>query len=83
MIGLRRVAGVLWLSAGLAAGAAAAQDLPQLRAAMLASGTVNWEIATSKENGFDTQNGFELAVQDYADNAATRIALRGARPTWR
>lgn len=56
---------------------AAAQNLPQLRAALLKTGTVNWEIATIKENGFDTGNGFELVVQDYADNAATRIALEG------
>lgn len=54
-----------------------AQDLPELRAAMLATGTVNWEIATIKANGFDTGNGFDLVVQDYADNAATRIAFEG------
>ncbi|MDH3264070.1 MAG: ABC transporter substrate-binding protein [Paracoccaceae bacterium] len=72
------------LAGGLAAGVAAfalapawAQDLPQLRAAMLASGTVNWEIATIKGNGLDQANGFVLAVQDYADNAATRIAFEG------
>ena len=59
------------------ASAAGAQDLPELRAAMLKTGTVNWEIQTIKENGFDTQNGFTLAVQDYADNAATRIAFEG------
>lgn len=59
------------------AGAALAQDLPQLRAALLKTGTVNWEIATIKANGLDRANGFELVVQDYADNAATRIALEG------
>jgi NitT/TauT family transport system substrate-binding protein len=61
---------------GLATGAIA-QDLPQMRAAMLKTGTVNWEITTIKENGFDTANGFDLAVQDYADNAATKIAFEG------
>lgn len=59
------------------AGATLAQDLPQLRAALLKTGTVNWEIATIKANGLDRANGFELVVQDYADNAATRIALEG------
>lgn len=59
------------------AGTALAQDLPQLRAALLKTGTVNWEIATIKANGLDTANGFELVAQDYADNAATRIALEG------
>ena len=70
----------LWLAAGLmflSAQAGLAQDQPQLRAAMLKTGTVNWEIATIKANGFDTANGFDLVVQDYADNAATRIAFEG------
>ncbi|AWI60928.1 ABC transporter substrate-binding protein [Sinorhizobium fredii] len=57
--------------------AAVAEDLPQLRAAMLASGTVNWEISTIKAHEFDRKNGFELAVQDYADNGATRVAFEG------
>ncbi|MFB9171756.1 ABC transporter substrate-binding protein [Roseibium salinum] len=56
---------------------AQAQDLPKLRGAMLAAGTVNWEISTIKDNGLDTANGFELVVQDYGDNAATRVALEG------
>ncbi len=56
---------------------ALAEDLPKLRAAMLASGTVNWEITTIKANGFDNTNGFEMAVQDYADNGATRVAFEG------
>ena len=56
---------------------ALAEDLPKLRAAMLASGTVNWEITTIKANGFDKANGFEMAVQDYADNGATRVAFEG------
>ncbi|MDP2740591.1 MAG: ABC transporter substrate-binding protein [Pseudorhodobacter sp.] len=58
-------------------GPALADDLPVLRAAMLATGTVNWEISTIKGNGFDTANGFDFVVQDYADNGATRVALAG------
>ncbi|QGJ78851.1 ABC transporter substrate-binding protein [Sinorhizobium meliloti] len=57
--------------------AAAAEELPQLRAAMLASGTVTWEISTIKTHEFDRKNGFELTVQDYADNGATRVAFEG------
>jgi len=65
------------LSVLVLAGRAGAGDLPQLRAAMLASGTVNWEIATIREGGLDTANGFAMVVQDFADNAATRIAFEG------
>ncbi|MCM2474200.1 ABC transporter substrate-binding protein [Rhizobium sp. CG5] len=61
----------------IAAMPAMAQDLPKLRAAMLASGTVNWEISTIKQSEFDRKNGFELVVQDYADNGATRVAFEG------
>jgi len=57
--------------------AAMAEDLPRLRAAMLASGTVNWEISTIKAQEFDRKNGFELVVQNYADNGATRVAFEG------
>lgn len=60
-----------------AVGVAQAQDLPTVRAATLKIGTVNWEIATIEANEFDRKNGFDLVVQDYADNAATRIAVEG------
>ncbi|WP_018237736.1 ABC transporter substrate-binding protein [Ensifer sp. BR816] len=66
----------LWLFA-FGPAAAMAEDLPQLRAAMLASGTVNWEISTIKTHELDHGNGFELTVQNYADNGATRVAFEG------
>ena len=56
---------------------ATAADTPKIRAAMLASGTVNWEVTTIKENGLDRKHGFDLEVTAYADNAATRIAFEG------
>ncbi|MBS8225298.1 ABC transporter substrate-binding protein [Vannielia litorea] len=56
---------------------AIAQDLPQIRAAVLKIGTVNWELETIKANGFDKKHGFELVVQPFADNGATRVALEG------
>ena len=54
-----------------------AAETPQIRAAVLKIGTVNWELDTIKRNGFDTANKFELIVQPYADNGATRVALEG------
>ena len=54
-----------------------AADLPQVRAAVLKIGTVNWELDTIKRNGFDKAAGFELVVQPFADKGATRVALEG------
>ncbi len=59
------------------AAAAQAQDLPVLRAATLAAGTLNWEIQTIKNHKLDEANGFILEAQGYADNPATRIAVEG------
>lgn len=56
---------------------AVAQDLPQIRAAVLAIGTVNWELSTIKDQGLDKKHGFELVIQPFADNGATRVALEG------
>lgn len=70
----RFLAGCLF---ALAPAAAVAEDLKQLRAAMLASGTVNWEISTIKTHELDRKHGFELKVQNYADNGATRVAFEG------
>ncbi|WP_226628773.1 ABC transporter substrate-binding protein [Alloyangia pacifica] len=56
---------------------AAAQELPVIRAAVLKIGTVNWELSTIAENGFDAAHGFKLEVVPYADNGATRIAVEG------
>ena len=57
--------------------ALADQDLPKLRAAMLATGTVNWEISTIQHHELDGRNGFQLSVLAYADNGATRVAFEG------
>ena len=54
-----------------------AQDMPTIRAAVLQIGTVNWELSTITENGFDEKHGFKLEVQPFADNGATRIAVEG------
>ena len=54
-----------------------ASDLPTVRLAVLKIGTVNWELATIKANGFDEKHGFKLDIQPFADNGATRIAVEG------
>lgn len=54
-----------------------AQDLPVIRAAVLKIGTVNWELATIVEQGFDEAHGFTLDIAPYADNGATRVAVEG------
>lgn len=54
-----------------------AQDLPVIRAAVLKIGTVNWELATIVEQGFDEAHGFDLEIAPYADNGATRVAVEG------
>ena len=61
----------------LAAVAALAEDLPQVRVAVLKIGTVNWELQTIKRMELDKANGFELVIQGYAGNDATRIAFSG------
>ncbi|WP_138465271.1 ABC transporter substrate-binding protein [Poseidonocella sp. HB161398] len=65
------------LLAAAAAGPALAQELPQIRAATLEIGTVNWELDTIIRNGFDRAHGFELVLQPYASNDATRVAAEG------
>lgn len=73
----------IWKTLGLAAGLAVAglgalaEDLIPLRAAVLKVGTVNWELETIAQNGFDTAGGFTLERQPYADNGATRVAFAG------
>ena len=63
-------------AAGLS-GAALAQDLTPVRAAVLQIGTVNWELSTIIDNGLDEKYGFDLTMQPYADNGATRVAVEG------
>ena len=70
---------IWWVSVFLFAlsGPLRANDLPVIRVAVLKIGTVNWELATIKENGFDRKNGFDLEILPFADNGATRIAVEG------
>jgi len=72
---LKLICAALVLLAGPAS--AQAQDMPVIRVAVLEIGTVNWELATIARNGLDRKHGFRLKVQPYADNGATRIAVKG------
>ncbi|SNS74720.1 ABC transporter substrate-binding protein [Antarctobacter heliothermus] len=69
--------GACALLAMIVAAPAFAQDLPVIRAAVLKIGTVNWELATIVEQGFDEARGFTLDIAPYADNGATRVAVEG------
>ncbi|WP_417211235.1 ABC transporter substrate-binding protein [Antarctobacter sp.] len=69
--------GACALLAMIVAAPAIAQDLPVIRAAVLKIGTVNWELATIVEQGFDEAHGFNLEIAPYADNGATRVAVEG------
>ncbi|WP_150524891.1 ABC transporter substrate-binding protein [Roseibium sediminis] len=75
MVALRKFAlGLLGLA--LTFGAAQAEQ-PTLKAAVLQTGTVNWELDTIKHYGLDTKAGFNLEVVGMAGNPATRIAFQG------
>ena len=43
----------------------------------LENGTVNWELQTIKDRGFDTANGFTLELLPLAGNPATQVAMQG------
>ena len=65
------------VAAALITGAAAAQDLPVLRAAVLEFGTVNWELDTIKVHELDHENGFDLQVQGVAGSPAAQVMFQG------
>lgn len=52
-----------------------ADSLPQLRVAVLQSGTVNWELQHLKNQNHDNKFGFELIIQKVASLSAARLAL--------
>lgn len=69
----------LALVAALGVGSAQAQDaaLPVIEIGTLENGTVNWELQTIKDQGFDTANGFTLELLPLAGNPATQVAMQG------
>ena len=71
------VACALFAALAMPFAVSAQSDPPVIRAAVLKIGTVNWELDTIKRHELDTANGFNLEMQFFADNGATRVALEG------
>ncbi len=63
----------------LAQSAWAQQPLPTITIGTLENGTVNWELRTIRDRGFDRENGFELRMQPFAGNPATQVAMQGGQ----
>ena len=72
-----RIGVVAAIVLGLATAASAQDEPPTIRIAVQASGTVNWEIQTIVDNGFDRANGFTLDVMEVAGKQAAEIAFQG------
>ena len=51
-------------------------ETPVLRAAVLETGTVNWELDTIKQHGFDAANGFDLQVAGVAGSQAAQVMFQ-------
>lgn len=64
------------LLAVLYMGRAAAEDAT-ITIGALENGTVNWELQTIRDQGFDRASGFTLNVLPLAGNPATQIAMQG------
>lgn len=77
--GWNRIAGLALGLLGLLAGSGQAQDLPVVTIGTLENGTVNWELRTIKDHGFDRQNGFDLQTLALAGNPATQVAMQGGQ----
>ena len=69
---------IWWVSVFLFAlsGPLRANDLPVIRVAVLKIGTVNWELATIKENGFDRKNGFDLEGEVFQKRRVDYVIAR-------
>lgn len=52
-------------------------EMPKIKAAVLANGTVNWELSTIISNKLDQKNGFELIISAVAGGPAGKIAFQG------
>ncbi|WP_121629758.1 ABC transporter substrate-binding protein [Tropicibacter alexandrii] len=61
----------------LATSTLALAEMPVLKAAVLESGTVNWELDTIRHNGFDEKHGFDLQVMGVAGGSAAQVAFQG------
>ena len=73
MLNMRHAAAAALLA--LSSVAAQAEET-EPRIATQVSGTVNWELTTIRERGFDRANGFVMDVQDVAAGPAAQVALQ-------
>ena len=71
---LRKTMGAVLAMAAALIGMAGAEPAP-LRIATQITGTVNWEISTITDHGFDRANGLTLQVVDVDAGPAAQIAL--------
>ena len=55
---------------------AAWAETPTLRASVLETGTVNWELDVIKHHALDSANGFDLQVSGVAGSAAAQVAFQ-------
>jgi NitT/TauT family transport system substrate-binding protein len=72
--GLLRIA-VLGTAAGLVPAPGPVLAAGKVRIGVLKFGTVSWELDTLKQHGFDTANGIDLEVIDFAGEDATNVAM--------
>ena len=79
--GRGRILGLaLGLAAAMLAGPGGAPlPLPTITVGTLENGTVNWELETIRDRGFDRENGFELRMRPFAGNPATQVAMQGGQ----
>lgn len=52
-------------------------DNTKVRVGVLKFGTVNWELKSLKNAGFDADNGIDVEIVPFAGGDATKIALQG------
>ncbi|HEX6144514.1 MAG TPA: ABC transporter substrate-binding protein [Geminicoccaceae bacterium] len=70
-------AGVLTLAVVLLARTPLGAELGTIRIGVLQFGTVNWELDVIEHNGLDAKHGFDLEVQGFGNDQATKVALQG------
>lgn len=76
-ISRRAALSMLGAAGALAASPARAQAAPKIRIGVLKFGTVNWELDSLRQNGFDKAHGIEVEPVFFAGEDATNVALLG------
>jgi NitT/TauT family transport system substrate-binding protein len=73
----RRMIGLIGLALGIAICVSSSFSFAaeKVRVGVLKFGTVNWELNTVKEHGFDAANGVDMQVSYFAGEDATNVAM--------